>query len=1353
MVVKIYTHRSRANYFTTNEIGTSTHRHHAPSLLQIIMLLVTIPASFQFTSHTYINRISPYLEYYDNRIPSPLIQYQQLSTTSLHASKHQYEIGDKVLLINNEDGASYQSGIIEQKKGGWYTIYIDDNSNNRVKRRASQLIQKEDSSVANGDRNDLHQKSIDGSTHSSDDVTSGSEEVSETILPPADIIDLDSILQHTNQENNNQTIKTSTETIQQITNIHTQYNQWILFSDLHVMPSTISTCLKVLNYIHNIAIQQTNPTGILFLGDFWHHRGFVRVDCLNSILDCMAKWQVPCIMIPGNHDQIDWKGVEHALTPLGNAYRICSPDNDVAANNSFEKETQLQQLYPGPLIITHPTKFMNALFIPHIRDKQIMKSILSSTEATSSNALFVHADVKGASMNDMITSQHGLDGEVFPCDKLIYSGHFHKPHTVSIGRKKKKSSGVIRYVGSPYQTSYSESGQSKSLLLVDASQKWQCIKEIPIDIGPRYHRISSVQSFIDDSSEMKFRKGDKVAITVCQNELEEMRLLAQEEDDDTEGEKSSFDAKLEEFRNAGISVEIRDVQSQDQDESEVPSSITTTEGDVELEDLSPKATLTAYIDNEVDNEDLGEATAKKLLEMGEELLGKSSEDTSQSSPSSKMTVSELEIKSVSIRGFGSFRRETVYPLHNRGVVLLRGVNKDFGSDSNGVGKSTLAMSSLWALAGSIDPRPTQDGKVTDVVNDFSKVAEVTLIGSINSMPFQVKRMKSTTSKGSSLTFILNGSDLTRQSSKDTQQLIDEHFGTGSQMLMRTIFHGQHTIGGLLESSDAKLKEELSYLVSLEIWQESASRARSKQRKLKRKASEIEGMLSLREKDKARAEDKSQVAKVEMKRREGMLENERRILSEKEQSISKSESEHSDVESAMESVQSQLNDCGSEINSLEKELSTVLDSGSDELETLRSKLADQVEIENDARETLQTCQRKYDMATMELKSAENQLAQLKAEWDNTGIKEDVSSPPTCKTCGQPIISATAQKHIKESIKKKLSVATSEVDKARETVSDAVQSLEEAVAAAHVIGLEVQSSMKQVQEAEESRAVETNDIRKQISASRMVQARLSAEFTSLAKRAKEMSEFNLVQSRMQANLDRLSESFNSSVVAHTDCCSEVEIIKTNILELKKEKEILNSKASLYTLLGDSFGPKGIQAFVLRNIVQGLQYCSQTYLNELSDGSLQLRMHVGSNDSIIKQAAVRNLDGTWRVRPLSSMSGGQWRRCSLALSLGFIDLASKRGKLRSSLLVLDEPLTHLDSSGRQSVGKLLRKMLRQDDTGVGRLGLSTILVILQEIAAEEIEECFDQIDEVIKHGGESYVVVDENQEHGELLIEILQ
>ena len=186
--------------------------------------------------------------------------------------------------------------------------------------------------------------------------------------------------------------------------------------------------------------------------------------------------------------------------------------------------------------------------------------------------------------------------------------------------------------------------------------------------------------------------------------------------------------------------------------------------------------------------------------------------------------------------------------------------------SNGVGKSTLAMASLWALVGSIDPRPTQDGKVGDVVNDHSKVsptvlssllpsssltifdssacslqfAEVTLRGSLNSKPFLVKRTKSISS--GSLAFVLDGVDLTRQSAKDTQTLINAHFGAEPQVLTRIIFHGQHSIGGLLESSDAKLKDELSFLVPLDVWQQSASLARSKQRELVRRQSDYRTVL-------------------------------------------------------------------------------------------------------------------------------------------------------------------------------------------------------------------------------------------------------------------------------------------------------------------------------------------------------------------------------------------------------------------------------------------------------------------------------------------------------------------------------
>lgn len=42
--------------------------------------------------------------------------------------------------------------------------------------------------------------------------------------------------------------------------------------------------------------------------------------------------------------------------------------------------------------------------------------------------------------------------------------------------------------------------------------------------------------------------------------------------------------------------------------------------------------------------------------------------------------------------------------------------------SNGSGKTSLAMSVLWAFTGSFDARPLTDAKVADVVHDASKVS-------------------------------------------------------------------------------------------------------------------------------------------------------------------------------------------------------------------------------------------------------------------------------------------------------------------------------------------------------------------------------------------------------------------------------------------------------------------------------------------------------------------------------------------------------------------------------------------------------------------------------------------------------
>jgi metallophosphoesterase superfamily enzyme len=49
---------------------------------------------------------------------------------------------------------------------------------------------------------------------------------------------------------------------------------------------------------------QGRGAGIIFLGDFWHIRGALRVEVLNRVMAELAQWTQPVVLLPGNHDQV-----------------------------------------------------------------------------------------------------------------------------------------------------------------------------------------------------------------------------------------------------------------------------------------------------------------------------------------------------------------------------------------------------------------------------------------------------------------------------------------------------------------------------------------------------------------------------------------------------------------------------------------------------------------------------------------------------------------------------------------------------------------------------------------------------------------------------------------------------------------------------------------------------------------------------------------------------------------------------------------------------------------------------------------------------------------------------------------
>ena len=101
-----------------------------------------------------------------------------------------------------------------------------------------------------------------------------------------------------------------------------------------------------------------------------------------------------------------------------------------------------------------------------------------------------------------------------------------------------------------------------------------------------------------------------------------------------------------------------------------------------------------------------------------------------------------------------------------------------------------------------------------------------------------------------------------------------------------MFHGQFAMNGLLEATDAKLKEELSLVVPLNIWQEGVSIARANSREASKKSSEFEGMVHLRSSDfddlvkqRDNAEVKRSIQQVAFERTEARIKDEIRQLRE------------------------------------------------------------------------------------------------------------------------------------------------------------------------------------------------------------------------------------------------------------------------------------------------------------------------------------------------------------------------------------------------------------------------------------------------------------------------------------------
>ncbi|GAB4817224.1 hypothetical protein N2152v2_004270 [Parachlorella kessleri] len=556
--------------------------------------------------------------------------------------------------------------------------------------------------------------------------------------------------------------------------------RWVAFSDLHVSTRTKGVCLEVLAAVKEEA--EARNAGVLFLGDFWHMRGSLPVEPLNDVIRQLAGWRVPMLCLVGNHDQVSLGGLIHSLTPLAAAS-------------------------PYIHVFDRPCLYRGALWLPYRRDHAELEAAVAAGTAGGAagaagqgdlKAIFAHVDVVGAMMNDAFQAHDGVPPSLFPPGLHVYTGHYHKPHTVE--------GTSIRYLGSPYQVSRSEAGQAKHLLVLD--QDWRVCEEIPLDIGPRHFEARAGEGLSQVTGSL--RRGDRLRLTMGAEEGKSHKKL------------------LKKLQEEGVEVEVV-----------APAAAHAAPRlGAGAEDLGPLALLARYAS-------MTRMGDRATLLAAELLKGlEASSGHALGLPSTHLSFESLELE-----GYFSFKDRVAYRLGSRGLVVVTGRVEgplEAGMESNGAGKTALMMAPLWALTGSVDSRSESNvGRGltnADIINDDAKAARVRLEGAVNGVPFVVERVAVRRGKGARLDFWLDGEHRTQLEMKLTQALIDEELAT--PLLGRTVFYGQSDVTGLLESNDRAFKEELGKLVDLTVWAQAKEESRQQLATRRAQLSSCETQLSV-----------------------------------------------------------------------------------------------------------------------------------------------------------------------------------------------------------------------------------------------------------------------------------------------------------------------------------------------------------------------------------------------------------------------------------------------------------------------------------------------------------------------------
>lgn len=646
----------------------------------------------------------------------------------------------------------------------------------------------------------------------------------------------------------------------------------------------------------------------------------------------------------------------------------------------------------------------------------------------------------------------------------------------------------------------------------------------------------------------------------------------------------------------------------------------------------------------------------------------------------------MRVETLTLEGYGSYFGEHSFTLHNQGLVLVQGDNRDEPRmDSNGAAKSTIFEALDWCLFGVI---PKGD-HVDSVINDESAevMVRAVLHDDERDVPLVIERRKAR-NKSVSLVYWLGETKCASLDVKETQRALHVELGLDRDVFHAAVFYAQGDVLNFAESNEARRMELLSKILpelrQIDEWlplaKERAKIAFTHAQKAQ------EHVLTVRaqheEAQRASVNWQAQVEAWEAQRQQRALAIMRGVEQHNERLAGLATRVHAGRDAA-------------------EKLRTLTPPTPPDLQFLNGKLFEAQQNQSSWRVHAQK-------AKEEIVRQQGRIQRLRAERSGQ-----------CSLCGQAITVDHMEREV-AAVQSQVTAAGQDEAKALEAAKgwDAtVADLQQQITAQQRQAEATHRSYAEHRAALEAQASEVARVENEATALQKTIADLREEHRAL------MSAPNPVQQQQAVGAQRIEQ------------------LQAEVWQAEQQAVAWRDEHGVCDFWVTAFGNKGLRNYVLDHRLREMTDAANQWVRLLTAGTIWVRFETQkmgrSTKKLSNEITIRVFrfqpDGKIVERNFKSWSGGEKKRVAWGIDFGLSRLIAARATKRYELLILDEVFRHVDAAGGEAVVEMLQALRRER---------SSIFVIEHDAA---FQSHFEKTWCVIKEKARSWLVAGEGGSDG--------